>query len=110
MSCRQLKNDLTARCAMNEKSVLTLLHLPARLDVDQTAELLGFLPHEIPVLMKARLLKPLGTPAPNGHKFFCSLEIQQLSRDKAWLDKATRAVAKHWQERNQKVNESKAVA
>lgn len=85
---------------MNEKSALFLPRLPARLDVNQASEILGFLPHEIPVLLKAGLLKPLGKPAPNGHKFFSTVEISSLSENHEWLDKATRAVAKHWKDRN----------
>ena len=91
---------------MNEKSVLFLPRLPARLDVNQAAEALGFLPHEIPVLLKAGLLKPLGRPAPNGHKFFASVEISSLSDNREWLDKATRAVAKHWKDRNSNSGQS----
>ena len=80
--------------------MLLLSRLPARLDVDQAAEVLGFLKHEISVLLSAGLLRPLGKPAQNGHKFFCTTEILELSQNRDWLDKATRAVAKHWQERN----------
>jgi hypothetical protein len=85
---------------MNEKSTLFLRRLPARLNVDQVAEILGFLPHELTVLLKAGLLKPLGKPAPNGHKFFSALDVSALSEDREWLDKATRAVAKCWKDRN----------
>jgi hypothetical protein len=85
---------------MNEKSILFVPRLPARLDVTQAADLLGFLPHEIVVLLKAGLLKPLGKPAANGHKFFCTAEISTLAQNREWLDKATRAVARHWRDRN----------
>lgn len=85
---------------MNDKSPLFMPRLPARLDVNQTAEILGFLSHEIPVLLKTGLLKPLGKPAPNGHKFFCATEISALAENRDWLDKATRAVARHWKTRN----------
>jgi hypothetical protein len=85
---------------MNEKSALFLPRLPARLDVNQAAEILGFLQHEIPFLLKAGLLKPLGKPAPNGHKFFSAIEISALSENREWLDKATRAVARHWKDKN----------
>jgi hypothetical protein len=95
---------------MNEKSLLNCLRLPARLDVAQTAEVTGFLPHEISMLMYVGLLKPLGKPAQNGHKFFCTAEILELSQDRNWLDKATRAVARHWQERNSKAKEEKKFA
>jgi predicted transcriptional regulator len=83
-------------------SLLSCSRLPARLAVDQVAEILGFLPHEISVLMRAGLLKPLGRPAANGHKFFCATEIAELSLNRDWLDKATRTVTKRWQERNRK--------
>jgi hypothetical protein len=82
------------------RTTLDSPRLPARLDVDQTAELLGFMPHEIPVLVKARLLKPLGEPAQNGHKFFPSAEILALAQDRQWLDKATKIVQRHWQMKN----------
>jgi hypothetical protein len=85
---------------MNEKSTLFLPRLPARLDVNQAAEILGFLPHEIPILLRAGLLKPLGKPAHNGHKFFSAAEISGLSQNREWLDKATRAVSRHWKDRN----------
>jgi hypothetical protein len=83
-----------------KKSMLVLQRLPARLDVFQTAEVLGFLSHEIALLLKAGLLKPLGKPPINGHKFFCVMEILEFSENRDWLDKATRAVNKHWRERN----------
>jgi hypothetical protein len=85
---------------MNEKSILFVPRLPARLDVTQAADVLGFLPHEIVVLLKVGLLKPLGKPAANGHKFFCTAEISTLAQNREWLDKATRAVARHWRDRN----------
>ena len=87
---------------MNEKNMLLRPCLPARLDVQQTAEVLGFLAHEISVLLSLGLLKPLGRPAANGHKYFCADEILELSHDRSWLDRATRAVAKCWQDKNRK--------
>ena len=83
------------------------MRLPARLDVNQTAEALGFLPHEICVLMRVGLLKPLGKPSRNGHKFFCAAEILELSQDREWLDKATRAVAKCWHVKNSAIKEER---
>lgn len=85
---------------MSETTILTTPRLPARVDVQQVAQLLGFPVHDIPILMRAKLLKPLGDPAPNGHKYFCTAEIELLARDKAWLDKATKTVSRHWQARN----------
>ena len=78
---------------MSDKSALFLPRLPARLDVNQVAEILGFLRHEIPVLMNVGLLRPLGRPAANGHKFFCTAEILELSQNREWLSKATSAIS-----------------
>ncbi len=87
---------------MNDKGILFAARLPARLDVQQAADLLGFLPHEISILMRMRLLKPLGNPPPNGHKFFALSELQALAGDPHWLDKATRLVIRFWKDKNQK--------
>jgi hypothetical protein len=95
---------------MNEKSMLFLPRLPARLDVDQVAEILGFLPYEIPVLINSSLLKPLGRPAPNGHKYFYADEILELSHDRTWLDKATRILIKHRQNKKLREKECKMAA
>lgn len=92
---------------MNEKSILSCLRLPARLNVNQTAEALGFLPHEICVLMRGGLLKPLGRPSRNGHKFFCAADILELSQSREWLDRATRTVAKCWHVKNSGAKEER---
>ena len=84
---------------MNEKSMLLLSRLPARLDMVQAAEILGFMPYEIPVLIGSNLLKPLGKPAPNGHKYFWADEVLELSHDRCWLDKATRVLTKFRQDK-----------
>jgi hypothetical protein len=91
-------------------SLLSCWRLPARIDVNQTAEVLGFLPYEIPVLISSNLLKPLGRPAPNGHKYFCADEILELSHDRSWLDKATRVLIRHRQDKKLREKERKVVA
>ncbi len=85
---------------MNEKPILDYVRLPARLDSQQTAQLLGFAPHDIPILLRTKLLSALGKPAANAPKFFASAEIEKLSQDNAWLGKATRTITTHWQGRN----------
>jgi hypothetical protein len=85
---------------MNGMALLTCVRLPARLDVQQTAQLLGFMEHDIPVLIRARLLRPLGNPEPNAHKYFSGAEIEALVRDRNWLDRATKAVSQNWKEKN----------
>jgi hypothetical protein len=85
---------------MNEKSTLALLRLPARLNIEQVAELLGFAVHDIPVLVRHGALHPLGKPVPNAQKWFAAAEIESLSRDKTWLSKATLIISRHWAEKN----------
>lgn len=80
-------------------STVVLLHalrLPARLTAAQTAAILGFQPHDIPILCAAELLTPLGEPAPRAPKYFAAVGVRARAADVAWLDEATVAVAKHW--------------
>jgi hypothetical protein len=39
-------------------------------------------------------LKPLGKPAQDVRKWFVTIEIERMSQDSAWLDKAIRIVKK----------------
>jgi hypothetical protein len=73
---------------------------PARLTAEEVVCVLGFQPHDLPVLMTAGLLKPLGKPAQNAPKFFATKTVLELARNEPWLHKATLALARHWQDRN----------
>jgi len=73
---------------------------PVRLTVEQTAWVLNCQLHDIPVLVAERLLRPLGSPPPNGTKFFATSEVLELSRDRSWLARITNTVTKHWQSKN----------
>src|SRR6266581_3928852 len=79
---------------------LSLNIVPARLDATKTAWLLGFELHEIPILIAANLLKPLGHPARNGMKFFATQALEQLRRDEKWLARASDAICEYWRDRN----------
>lgn len=80
---------------------LTLLgQLPARLTSEQTAWVLNCQPHDVPILVGARLLKPLGNPPPNSVKYFAALEIIERGKDQTWLAKVTNALNQHWQKKN----------
>jgi hypothetical protein len=48
-------------------------------------------PHDIPPLVAAPLVKPLGNPAPNGITFFAAQEILELAKDRSWLTRMTNA-------------------
>jgi hypothetical protein len=74
--------------------LLTVRRLPARLNVEQAARVLGFQPHDIPALVKAGLLRPLGSGPRNCVKYFPTVEVQNAAQDRKWLDKATRAVSR----------------
>lgn len=74
--------------------------LPARLTVEQVAWVLNCQPHDIAGLVSARLLKPLGNPPANGIKLFCTMEVPEQVKDRAWLTKVTNATIQHWQRRN----------
>ena len=74
--------------------------LPARLTAEQAAWVLNCQPHDIPTLVNARLLKPLGNPTPCGVKYFAASELIALADDRAWLAKATNAINQYWQKKN----------
>jgi hypothetical protein len=74
--------------------------VPTRLDSTQAAWYLGFEPHEIPMLVTAGLLKPLGHPARNSTKFFATETLEQLRRDEKWLARASDAIVSYWRARN----------
>ena len=73
---------------------------PTRLGVDEVAWLLNCKPHDVSVLVAARLLPTLGNPPPNGTKYFSTAEVLELAADKAWLEKITKCVCRHWQKKN----------
>ena len=74
--------------------------IPARLTAEQAAWVLNCQPHDVPVLVVARLLKPLGNPQPNSVKYFATTEVLELSKDRTWLAKVTNAVSQHWKRKN----------
>jgi hypothetical protein len=92
----------TKLSAEEARHLLETPRLPGRLNAAESAVLLGFESHDIPVLVGRGLLKVLGKPAPNSTKYFSAESILLLTRDEAWLDRATAAVAKHWRLKNQR--------
>lgn len=79
---------------------LSLLHLPARLTAWMVAALLGLEEQHIPILVKARLLRPLGNPPPNAAKYFARDYVLALATDEKWLARASDALVDHWARRN----------
>ena len=74
--------------------------LPARLTVEQTAWVLNCQAHDMPILVAARLLKPLGNPPPNGIKFFAASDVLELVNNRSWLARMTNTINSHWRNQN----------
>lgn len=74
--------------------------IQARLDVPQTALLLGFSERDIPILIAAKLLEPLGKPVPNATKYFAACDIKRLAANKKWLHDATQVLYDYWRGKN----------
>lgn len=90
---------------MNEHQLRFLSSIdepPARLNYEQVAWILNCQSHDIPVLVRARLLKPLGQPPENGTKFFAATEILELVKDKAWLARVTNTIHQYWRGKNER--------
>src|SRR5665213_3597623 len=75
---------------------------PARLVAEQVAWVLNCQPHDVPVLVSSRMLKPLGNPAQNGIKYFSTSDVIELCADRTWLAKMSNAIAQHWAAKNSK--------
>ncbi len=86
---------------------LSLLgQLPARLTVEQAAWVLNCQPHDIPVLVASRLLKPLGNPPANGVKYFATAVVLESTKDPMWLAKVTNAIHSFWRNKNSRKSSS----
>jgi hypothetical protein len=80
---------------------LSLLgQLPARLTAEQAGWVLNCQAHDIPALIAARLLKPLGNPAQNSTKYFATADVLEKTKDSSWLVKVTNIISQHWQHQN----------
>jgi hypothetical protein len=85
----------------DQQHFLSLLgQLPARLTVEQAAWILNCQAHDIPVLVAARLLKPLGNPPANGVKYFACAVVLESTKDPTWLAKVTNAIHIYWRNKN----------
>ncbi len=82
------------------RELLNLRRLPAMLNTAQTAVLLGLADHDIPVLVRAGLLEPLGNPPPNAVKSFSTLQVLELAGEIAMLSKIRHTVYEYWRGKN----------
>lgn len=60
-----------------KKDFLSLATPPARLGIEETSWFLGFNSHDVPVLVAAGLLKPLGRPAGERIQILCDGRIAE---------------------------------
>jgi len=85
-----------------QEQFLNLQTHPARLKAEEAAWYLGFVPHEITILMSEGLLKPLGHPPATGVKYFSTSAMEELRRDSKWLARASDCIVNYWKVRNEK--------
>jgi hypothetical protein len=85
----------------DQHQFLTLLgQWPARLTAEQAAWVLNCQPHDIPALVAAKLLKPLGNPPANGIKYFATADLLEQIKDRNWLVRVSATIYQHWQKKN----------
>lgn len=79
----------TDRIAEVMKRALDRERPPARLNGEQTADLLGFEKDDLALLARAGLLVPLGNPTANAVKYYATVDVASFSEDRDRLDQAT---------------------
>ena len=98
---------LVLRMKDDQHRFLSLLgQLPARLTAEQAGWVLNCQPHDIPALISARLLKPLGNPSQNSTKYFATADVLEITKDRSWLVKVTNTICQHWQKQNARKKDS----
>ena len=65
------------------RDLLNLRRLPAMLNMQQAAVILGVGEHDMPALIRAGLLEPLGQPPCNAVKYFAGIQILEMAGDPA---------------------------
>lgn len=80
--------------------LLNLRRLPAMLNIQQTAVILGTGEHDVSALIRAGLLKSLGDPPVNAVKYFAAVEILELANDPTKLGKIRSVLYRYWQTKN----------
>jgi hypothetical protein len=78
--------------AKQNQKFLNRAHPPARLSASDAAELLGFHEDDMSILVREKLLSPLGNPSHNSVKYFALVEVIALGGDVGRLSVATEAI------------------
>lgn len=97
--------ELPARLLMmkeERRQFLSVLRdLPLRVTAEEVAWMLNCAEHDVPCLVRAKLLKPLGKPTRNARKFFDPEEILKRRKDRSWKDKVSDTIYAHWRNANE---------
>jgi len=75
---------------------------PACVCAEDAARFFGWPTYFMAFLARTGHLKPLGKPAQNSRKWYALVDLERLSRDPEWLDKAIRIVEKQLRDANAK--------
>jgi hypothetical protein len=67
---------------------------------EKVAKALDIGVHNIPVLVRAGLLKPKGNPQRYCVKKYSRSQLARNLADEAWLDQAAAAIHRHWRDKN----------
>jgi hypothetical protein len=73
---------------------------PVCLTKEMVAKVLGIATHNIPTLVRAGLLRPLGRPGRYCVKFFSRQALAENMANEEWLGKIVNAINRHWQNKN----------
>jgi hypothetical protein len=93
--------ELRPLMSVDQQRFLTVMgQLPPRLTADQAACMLNCQAHDIPALVAAKLLKPIGKPPANGIKYFATPDLLEKIKDRNWVVRVTITICQHWQKRN----------
>ena len=79
---------------------LTCLCLQPRLTKAQTAKFLNMGKQDIPVQVRAGLLKPLGHPNDSNQKYFAMADLVASAENREWLVQVCDVLYKHWYKMN----------
>jgi len=85
--------DLLREFALLEKS-------PVCLTKEMVAKALGIATHNIPPLVRAGLLTPLGRPGRYCVKYFSRQALAENMANEEWLGKVVNAINRHWHTKN----------
>lgn len=81
------------------------IEILARINVEDVAMILNVPVGGIRVLIKHRLLEPLGSPRANSVRWFARVTIMRLAQDEKFLHKMTLCLERYYRERNAKQHE-----